>query len=222
MKTFRTLFHTIFHMGIYIAVGGFFLASLLRIIMLLAADPRTFLPDAVPQAPAALVLGAGLNRDGTAGLVLQDRVRTASELYFKGKVKKILMSGDNTSEFYDEPGAMKAFAIELGVPEEDIVLDFAGRRTYDSCYRAKAIFGLDHLTVVTQAYHLPRALFLCNAFDIEAAGVPADDAHYRRSFYTFWWVREILASINAYWDVYIAHPLPILGQPEPIFPQSNQ
>jgi SanA protein len=129
------------------------------------------------------------------------------------------MSGDNTSLNYNEPGAMKEFAIELGIPEEDIVVDFAGRRTYDSCYRAKAIFGLDKLTVVTQAYHLPRALLICSAFDIEANGVPADDANYRLSSYTFWWVREILASIKAYWDVYINHPQPILGQPEPIFPQ---
>jgi SanA protein len=97
------------------------------------------------------------------------------------------------------------------------VLDFAGRRTYDSCYRAKAIFGLDELIVVTQAFHLPRALFLCNAFDIQAAGVVADDANYRLRSYTYWWVREIFATLKAYWDVWVAHPVPILGDPEPIF-----
>lgn len=187
--------------------------------MLLKGAPRTHLAGTAPQAPVALVLGAGLNRDGTPGLVLQDRVRAASELYFSGKVEKLLMSGDNTSQNYDEPGAMKEFAIDLGIPDEDIVLDFAGRRTYDSCYRAKAIFGLEKLIVVTQAYHLPRALFLCNAFEIEADGIPADDANYMRRSYTFWWVREILASLKAYWDVYISHPQPILGQPEPIFPK---
>lgn len=219
MKPIQKIIRRFFHFLIYLSFAVFFTIGILRLAMLLYGKEKTFLPDSVPQTPAALVLGAGLNRDGTPGLVLQDRVRTASELYFSGKVQKILMSGDNTSLNYNEPGAMKEFAIELGIPEEDIVVDFAGRRTYDSCYRAKAIFGLEELTVVTQAYHLPRALFICNAFDIDANSVPADDSNYRLSSYTFWWVREILASIKAYWDVYIGHPQPILGQPEPIFPQ---
>jgi vancomycin permeability regulator SanA len=219
MNLIQKIIRRFFHFLIYLAFAGFFTIGMLRLAMLLHGKDKTFLPDSVSQSPAALVLGAGLNRDGTPGLVLQDRVRTASELYFSGKVQKILMSGDNTSLNYNEPGAMKEFAIELGIPEEDIVVDFAGRRTYYSCYRAKAIFGLDKLTVVTQAYHLPRALLICSAFDIEANGVPADDANYRLSSYTFWWVREILASIKAYWDVYINHPQPILGQPEPIFPK---
>ncbi|MDY6846605.1 MAG: ElyC/SanA/YdcF family protein [Chloroflexota bacterium] len=217
MKSIQDILRTGFHVIIYLAFAAFFIIGILRVAMLLHAKGKTYLAETVPQSPAALVLGAGLNRDGTPGLVLQDRVRTASDLYFSGKVEKILMSGDNTSENYNEPGAMKDFAIELGIPEEDIVLDFAGRRTYDSCYRAKAIFGLEKLTLVTQAYHLPRALLTCNALDIDAGGVPADDANYRRSSYTFWWVREILASIKAYWDIYIGHPQPILGQPEPIF-----
>ena len=186
--------------------------------MLIYSGTKTYLPGDVPSAPAALVLGAGLNRDGTPGVVLQDRVRTASDLYFSGKVQKILMSGDNSSINYNEPAAMQEYAISIGVPEEDIVLDYAGRRTYDSCYRAKAIFGLDHLIVVTQAFHLPRAVFLCDALDIKADGVPADDANYRLRSYTYWWTREILASVYAYWDVLIAQPEPILGNPEPIFP----
>ena len=129
MKTIKKIFRFIIHLTIFLVIGSFLLTGILRIAMLLNGDSKTYLPETVPQAPAALVLGAGLNRDGTPGLVLQDRVRTASELYFSGKVQKILMSGDNSSEFYDEPGAMKAFALELGVPEEDIALDFAGRRT---------------------------------------------------------------------------------------------
>ena len=219
MKTIIKIIRFFLHLLIYGSIAVFLLTAILRILMLMKAESRTYIPETVPQAPAALVLGAGLNRDGTPGLVLQDRVRSAAELYFSGKVEKLLMSGDNSSEFYDEPGAMKDFALELGVPEKDITLDYAGRRTYDSCYRAKAIFGLDRLIVITQAYHLPRALFICNAFDLNADGIPADDANYRRSSYTFWWVREILASLKAYWDVYIGHPQPILGPPEPIFPE---
>ena len=218
MKFLKSIIRIIFHLLIYLTLSSFLMTGILRIVMLLTAAPKTFLPEEVPQSRVALVLGAGLNRDGSPGLVLRDRVETAIDLYNSGKVEKILMSGDNTSFNYDEPGAMQSFAIEMGVPEEDIVLDYAGRRTYDSCYRAKAIFGVDKLIVVTQAYHLPRALFLCNAFDIEADGIPADDSHYRRRYYTYWWIREILASLKAYWDVYISHPLPILGEPEPIFP----
>ena len=213
-KFSRILFHSV----IYIVLAGFLLTGLMRAGMLLFASPKTFLPSEVPEAPVALVLGAGLNRDGTAGVVLRDRVEKAAELYFAGKVEKLLMSGDNSTQYYDEPGAMRDHALSLGVPDEDIVLDFAGRRTYDSCYRAREIFGVEDLVVVTQAFHLPRAIFLCNAFDIEVSGVPADDANYHLSSYTYWWAREILASVYAYWDVLIAHPTPILGDPEPIFP----
>lgn len=207
-----------FHLLIYGAIGILLIIGLLRVGMLIYGRTKTHLPAEAPQAPVALVLGAGLNRDGSPGVVLRDRVQTASELYFSGKVDKILMSGDNTTAYYNEPGAMKQFALSLGIPEDDIILDFAGRRTYDSCYRAKAIFGVDRLIVVTQAFHLPRALFLCNAISIEADGVPADDANYRLSSYTYWWVREIVATVKAYWDVFIIHPQPILGDPEPIFP----
>lgn len=217
--TLKKFFRICFHIIIYLTLGGFLIIALIRITLLVFSDAKTYLLDDVPEAPIALVLGAGLNRDGTPGKVLSDRVQTAADLYFAGKVQKILMSGDNSTEYYDEPGAMRDYAISLGVPDEDIVLDFAGRRTYDSCYRAKVIFGADHLIVVTQAFHLPRAIFLCNAFDIEADGVPADEAYYHRSSYTFWWIREVFASIKAYWDVYITHPEPILGDPEPIFPE---
>ncbi len=213
LKIFRSLFHVI----LYLILVGFLLTGLLRIGLLIPARSRTYLPEEVEAAPAALVLGAGLNRDGSPGVVLRDRVGTAANLYFRGRVEKLLMSGDNSTDYYDEPGAMRDFAISLGVPAEDIVLDFAGRRTYDSCFRAKAIFDLDQVIVITQAFHLPRALFLCNAYQIDANGVPADEANYRLRFYTFWWVREILASIKAYWDVYISPPELILGEPEPIF-----
>lgn len=213
-KSFRLFFHLI----IYLVIAGFFITGLLRTGILVFGRSITYLPANVPQAPVALVLGAGLNRDGTPGVVLRDRVDTAAELYFSGKVDKLLMSGDNTTPFYNEPGAMQSYALSLGIPADNIVLDYAGRRTYDSCYRAQKIFGIERLVVVTQAFHLPRALFLCNALGIDVVGVTADEANYNRASYTFWWVREILASGKAYWDIYISQPEPILGNPEPIFP----
>lgn len=218
MKSFQKTIKIIYHFAIYSSILVFLIVGLLRVGMLLYSSTKTYLPAEVEESPVALVLGAGLNRDGTPGIVLQDRVRKASELYFEGKVTKLLMSGDNTTANYNEPGAMQNFALSLGVPQEDIVLDYAGRRTYDSCYRAKVIFGLEQLIVVTQAYHLPRAVFLCNALDLNANGVPADDSDYRLRSYSFWWVREIFATVYAYWDILIAQPEPVLGEPEPIFP----
>ena len=107
MKTLRSIFHFLLHFVLYLTVGGFLLTSLLRVGMLLYARPRTFLAENSPSVPVALVLGAGLNKDGTPGVVLRDRVAKAADLYFSGKVEKILMSGDNSTEYYNEPGAMK-------------------------------------------------------------------------------------------------------------------
>lgn len=169
--------------------------------------------DARP-APVALVLGAGLYRDGSPTPALYDRVATAVDLYKAGKVKKLLMSGDNRFVNYNEPAAMKTLAVRLGVPAEDIVLDYAGRRTYDSCYRAGAIFDVQQALVVTQRFHLDRALFLCDALGVQAAGVVADRRQYAP--YRWWEMREMLATAAAWWDVNVRRPVPVLGDKLPI------
>jgi SanA protein len=153
--------------------------------------------------------------------VLRDRVATAAELYFTGKIEKLLMSGDNRFHDYNEPAAMQDFAISLGVPKDAIVLDYAGRRTYDTCYRAKHIFMIDQAILVTQKFHLPRALYLCNQLGIEATGVSSDRREYRKSSLTFWNLRELPATLSALWEVHITKPLPVLGKPEPIFPKES-
>jgi SanA protein len=170
--------------------------------------------DAAPPAPIALVLGAGLYRDGSPTPALYDRVATAVELYKAGKVKKLLMTGDNRSVNYNEPEAMRKLAIRLGVPNEDIVLDYAGRRTYDSCYRAKEIFEVKQLVVVTQRFHLARSLFLCDAMGIPSTGVVADRRDYR--MYQWWELREVFATVAAWWDVNVRRPVPVLGEKLPI------
>ena len=154
------------------------------------AQPKLSTVDAAPSRPVAIVFGAGLTRSGTASAVLRDRIRTAANLYFAGKVDVLLMSGDNSEIYYDEPTAMKEYALTLGIPEEDIVLDFAGRRTYDTCYRARAIFGVTEALLVTQAYHLPRALFTCNMLGVRAEGVPAEESRYWRCALQYWTMRE--------------------------------
>ncbi|HCS39213.1 MAG TPA: hypothetical protein DIW44_06485 [Anaerolineaceae bacterium] len=172
-------------------------------------------------ARVAIVFGAGLQRDGTPTPVLEDRVNAAVQLYNAGKVEKILMSGDNRFVDYNEPGAMQAFAITLGVPQEDIVLDYAGRRTYDTCYRALHIFGVKEAILVTQRFHLPRALFTCNGIGLKSTGLSADLQYYRRYSRLVWNTRELPATTMALWQVWFSHPLPVLGDPEPIFPSEN-
>lgn len=171
-------------------------------------------PAEAPPVRVALVFGAGVRRDGYPTTVLYDRVATAAELYRLGKVEKLLMSGDGITN--SEVAAMRLAALELGVPEGDIVLDPAGQRTYDSCYRAKAIYGATEVLLVTQAFHLPRALYLCEALGLRAAGVSADRRAYRSSTEAFWNFREVLATVAAVWDVSVARPLPVLGEPAPI------
>jgi len=170
-----------------------------------------------PSGQVAIIFGAGLRRDGTPTAVLRDRVETGVQLYFDGKVEKLLMSGDNSLVEYNEPEAMRQYAISLGVPEQDIVLDYAGRRTYDTCYRAKSIFGLESALLVTQKFHLPRALFLCNVLGVKATGVEANNNYYLKRTRFFWNVREQFATFTAFMDVFVEKPIPILGLPEPIF-----
>jgi SanA protein len=192
-----------------------------RLVTLLYAAPRTYTIESAPTARAAVVFGAGLLWDGTPTRVLRHRVATAADLYFAGKVEKILMSGDNRFVDYNEPGAMYNYAVELGVPPEDIVLDYAGRRTYDTCYRAKAIFGLDNVLLVTQRFHLPRAVFLCGQMGLQANGVIADRSAYSRTSRVIWNLRETPATLVALVEAWVTQPLPVLGDPEPIFPPSK-
>ena len=188
-----------------------------RLITTLYSMNKIYQKENAPSERVVLVFGAGLRRDGTPTPILRDRVETAADLYFSGKVEKILMSGDNRFLEYNEPESMRQYALSLGVPDEVIVLDYAGRRTYDTCYRAKAIFGVENTLLVTQKFHLPRALFICNALGIKAVGVEATNRRYWRGSLFIWNFREQLATVGAFLDVYISNPTPVLGDPEPIF-----
>ncbi len=178
---------------------------------------KVFTAEDSPSTRVAIIFGAGLRRDGSPTAVLRDRVATGVDLYQSGKVEKLLMSGDNSYLNYNEPGAMAEYAHQLGVPNEDIVMDFAGRRTYDTCYRAKYIFKVDHAVLVTQGFHLPRAIFTCGQLGIDSFGVLANRRTYSRAAYSYWHFREIPATVRAIWDLWIQKPVPLLGSPEPIF-----
>lgn len=188
-----------------------------RLITTLYSMNRIYQKEDAPNERLAIVFGAGLRRDGTPTPILRDRVETAASLYFSGRVEKLLMSGDNSFLNYNEPESMRQYAISLGVPENAIAMDYAGRRTYDTCYRAKAIFGMESALLVTQKFHLPRALFLCNALGLKAYGVEANNRNYRDGALFIWNFREQLATVGAFLDVYVDSPLPVLGEPEPLF-----
>jgi len=201
---------------LYLIILGIAAFGIPRLITCITSINKIKTIANVANEKVAIVFGAGLLRDGTPSPVLKDRVSTAAQLYFAGKIQKILMSGDNRFVDYNEPASMQAFALELGVPEEVIVLDYAGRRTYDTCYRAKNIFGLDQAILVTQKYHLPRALFTCNGIGLKSIGVIADLRTYHPKSLSFWNIRELPATVVALWQVWVSHPFPVMGDPEPI------
>lgn len=214
---FKKTIKFIWRLARILGLAALALLFLPKLIILLYGSTHTFTIDNVPSDRVAIVFGAGLRYDGTPTAILRDRVDTAVELYHQGKVNKLLMSGDNSFVDYNEPEAMRQYALSLGIPDQDIALDYAGRRTYDTCYRASAIFQVSSAILVTQNFHLPRALFLCNSFGVESNGVPANNIYFRKISRFIWNVRELFATTQAVWDVYVTKPLPILGEPEPIY-----
>lgn len=167
-----------------------------------------------PPRRVAIVFGAAIYSEERLSSVLRDRMETAIGLYEAGTVQKLLVSGDNRFENYDEPTAMMTYAIRRGVPEEDIQPDFAGRRTYDTCYRARHIFEVQSVVLVTQEFHLPRALFTCNGLGLDAVGTSADLRPYRDA--RWYSIRETAATLVALWDVIIGRAAAVLGEPIPI------
>lgn len=167
--------------------------------------------DEVAHAPIAIVLGAGVKENGDPSDMLRDRLLTAVDLYHQGVVDKLLLSGDNGQIEYDEVNAMRIFVLAQNIPAEDIFLDHAGFDTYDSMVRAKEVFGISSAIIVTQKYHLPRALFLGRAEGIDAYGVVADRQRYLGAIrYEF---REILADVKAVLNVVFNVSPTYLGAP---------
>ncbi|NLK39592.1 MAG: DUF218 domain-containing protein [Clostridiales bacterium] len=168
------------------------------------------------KADCILVLGAGVRDDGSLSPMLHDRLKQGVALYFAGASDRLLMSGDHGRHDYDEVNAMKTYAVDNGVPSECVFMDHAGFSTYESIYRAKAIFQTKKIIIVTQEYHLPRALHIANAFGLEAYGVSADLRSYGGQTYLF--LREIAArgkdfciSILKPKPTYLGDVIPISG-----------
>ncbi|GAA5067724.1 vancomycin permeability regulator SanA [Thermocatellispora tengchongensis] len=163
------------------------------------AEARPGWAAAVPEAPVALVLGAGI-RDGAPTPMLARRLDITAELYRAGRVRAVLLSGDNSRAGYDEPTVMRDYLAARRVPAEAMVLDYAGFDTWDSCVRAREVFGARKVTVVTQAFHLPRAVTLCRTAGLDAHGVGDDSAERFAAATYVYGAREFLASAKGFLD----------------------
>ncbi|HVV15051.1 MAG TPA: ElyC/SanA/YdcF family protein [Candidatus Paceibacterota bacterium] len=168
--------------------------------------------SSAPQTQAALVLGASVMRDGTLSPVLRERVDKAVELYQAGKIAKILMTGDNSTLSHNEVEPVRRYLLAAGVPGEDIFLDHAGFDTYSSMYRARDVFGITSVTVVTQAFHLPRAVYIARRLGLQAIGVEAGADGV--SLYNY--AREAPATIKAQLDIMFYRVPKYLGPQFPI------
>jgi vancomycin permeability regulator SanA len=170
--------------------------------------------NSIPHHHVAIVFGAGIFPNGTPTPFLQYRITTAVKLYQAHRVDILLMTGDNSTRNHNEPQVMKHYAIKLGVPSKAIVVDDAGFDTYDSCYRAHAIFKLNDATLVSQGYHLPRALATCKGLGIQSTGVIA--IHPERDFALNNLARELLSTDKMVVQLTFKPKATILGPPLPI------
>lgn len=170
----------------------------------------TSVPGA-PQTEVAMVLGASVAH-GLPSPVLAARADVAIALYRAGKVGKILVTGDNGALSHDEVTPVRKYLLDAGIPAQDIFLDHAGFDTYSSMYRARDIFGARSITIATQDFHLPRALFIAHSLGLTAYGVIAQDGENT----AYGYVREIPASFKALLDIFTRRVPKYLGDPIPL------
>lgn len=175
--------------------------------------------DNVTARQTALLLGARVYDDGRLSHVMEDRALTAIQLYQSGKVDKILISGDHGTSGYDEVNTIKDYLINQNVPQENIFTDHAGFDTYDSIYRARDIFEVDSMIIVTQKFHLPRAVYIANSLGVKSIGVVADRREYRDKERNQ--IRESVARIKAFLNVILKAEPKFLGNKIPITGDSS-
>lgn len=182
-------------------------------VMIGTTKDRIVEPSAAESfgANAVVVLGASVLPDGSPSGILQDRLDDGIALYFAGVAPKIIMSGDNGTESYNEVKAMKDYAVAKGVPSEDVFCDHAGFSTYESMYRAKHVFGAERIVVATQTYHLYRALYAAQGLGIEAIGVASDYHDYAGQ--PMFDAREVPARTKDFFKTMFQVPSTFVGDP---------
>ena len=155
----------------------------------------------LPSAKTGIILGASVHADGKLSPILQDRVETAYQLYQQNKIENFLISGDHRTDDYDEVNSIKNYLLEKRVPSQDIILDHSGFDTYDSMFRAKAVFEIEDAIVITQKFHLPRSLYIAKNLDASYKGFEAAPVAYTSSETIK--RREQLANFKAVWELII-------------------
>lgn len=181
----------------FVLLGVMMLFAVNGYVVLLSGDNFATikeLKEKETKADAVVVLGAQVKPDGKPSVMLRERLDTGIEIYKAGLTERIIMSGDHGSDDYDEVNTMKDYAIEQGVPSEHIFMDHAGFSTYESMYRAKEIFQAENIIVVTQKYHLYRAIYDAEAMGMQAEGVACDTAVYSGDKYRKF--RESIARVK--------------------------
>ncbi len=192
-----------------LGIIGIFLLCLINEYVIVSTKNNFVDNNVYQNVDCIMVLGAGV-KDGEPTPMLKDRLEKGIELYKQGYAKKIIMSGDHGRAEYDEVNVMKKYAIAAGIPSSDIFMDHAGFSTYDSVYRASAIFGVKKMIIVTQKYHLYRALYLAKSLGIEAIGAPAEDIIYNGNTYRE--LREVLARNKDFLKALLVPPSTYLGE----------
>jgi len=201
---------------ILVLIAGLFVAGV-NIWMIYSTKGAICTPDEAEQlsGDCILVLGCGVRSDGKPSHMLQDRLDVAIAAYQMGLAPKLLMSGDHGREHYDEVNAMKDYTLSKGVPSEDIFMDHAGFSTYESMHRARDIFQCERIIIVTQNYHLYRAIHNARAFGMEAVGISSDLRSYARQ--TYFDIREAAARVKDWAWCIVKVPPTYLGEAMPIF-----
>jgi len=172
-----------------------------RLVTTLTTIPYINSIDQVSPTRYGVILAAETTPQGRPSAVLKDRIQRGVDLYLADKVSQLVMSGRDP-----EPAIMRDYAVSLGVSEEDILLDNGGIRTYATCYIAANQLEIEEAILITQPYHLPRTLYLCRTLGIDATGVAAFHGRYWRGSWLVWNIRETLATILAFQELYINPP----------------
>lgn len=214
IKIFKILLSSIIYLllilGLLILIINIYMINITKKYILTEEQASKYNFDCI------IALGASVRSDGTPSMMLQDRLDQAIVLYFDGISNKILMSGDHAYDDYDEVNTMKNYAINKGIPSSDIFMDHAGLNTYDSMYRLKNIYQVSKTIIVTQDYHLYRAIYIARELGLDAYGVTSNPRDYSGQFYRD--VREILARVKDYFQVifkpkseYTGSTIPVIG-----------
>ncbi len=202
------------------AVSSAAVVALATAVVRVKAAGHLFSPATVAAAPVALALGAQVYPDGTPSSFLAARLDLARLLFQDGTVELILVSGDHGAKEYNEPAAMRRYLIAAGVPADRVVCDYAGFDTYDSCYRARTVFGVQKMIIVSQSYHLPRAVATARLLGIDASGVGDDTVRCAKRAWLKGWARDQVACVKTMMDL-LTSRTPMLGDHADAAPSSD-